>query len=124
MREFFDAMDAGAYDAPLLAVALTVFVVASVWQWLIRRRAKADFYQAQHDAQRIFEYPTLGRMSSEFRWAVEEALRRWEEWQGRPVPHLADADRQLTPVEWDALSLRQSLPSELTIDDMAGCVAM
>ena len=110
MQRLYEALDSGAYDRSLLVFLVSVFVLLTLWERFIRRRAAADFYRAQHYAQKIFECPMLGRTSSEFRQAVFEALTCWEKWQRRPIPSFEAANGRPTRNEWHALSLLQSLP--------------
>lgn len=110
MREFFDRMDSGAYDAELLVLALAVFAAASVWQWLANRRLRQAFMSAQERAYRIGRDKSSGRDSNAYLGAVMDALNRWEAWQRRPLPDFGDVGDYPSLEEQQALELLSAIP--------------
>ena len=124
MREFFDRLDAGQYNVPVLVVFVLLFIVVTLWRResptiatrapLSRLEAELAFRAAQRAAQDAFADPTMGPGSNEYFFKVTEALDRWEEWQGRSLSTLQDVGCDPTEAEWHALSLMNSIPTNTT----------
>jgi len=75
-------------------------------------QAERAFLEAQHEAQVAFDDPALGPHSHVYFWKVMKALDAWEEWQGRKLCTLKGISDDTTAVEWHAISLVNSLPSD------------
>lgn len=108
MREFFEAVDAGRYDAWIIGLGMLVAFVL-VLDGLRQRRRRHEFFAAQHTAQESFE--KLGPDHIATQMAVMEALNAWCLWRRRrTVPTLAQFADEPSEEEWHAISLLQAMP--------------